>query len=332
MFKQITSWLGPFRTRLIVFSLITTGLLSLLLNLVVGQESWSLTAQTILVLAFLLIAALAVSSRLHAESRRKMFIALGPAFGLALLGGLIPNLFSLSLGAAFGWIVAAQIFMRDRIRMEYRAAIKLMRKQEYKEATQIISDLIKTDKDNPEHYQFRAQLYRLAGKLEAASQDYRRVINLAPEAASGYNGLSEVFLQMENYEEARHYAAEAYRLQPDLWVAPYNLGMIEDRLQASAAVVEHLQNVLHHGLPDSRHRLLTYLWLSRAHHRLGHENNAQEALDKLRQESKGLKEWETILEAEHGKVLRKVLEDDVELAQIALLDPEITPPQLFEVK
>jgi hypothetical protein len=73
--------------------------------------------------------------------------------------------------------------------------------------------------------------------------------------------------------------------------------------------------VLQGGLPDSRHRLLTYLWLARAHYRLGQTGQADEALAKLKRETKGLQEWEIIFKDEQAEVLRKVLEEDVRLAE-----------------
>jgi tetratricopeptide (TPR) repeat protein len=318
MVKQFTRWLGPFRVRILIGTLVISGLISLLLNIFARNAAWSITAQTVLVLVFLLIVTLTVSSRLHARNQQKMSITLLPALGLAALGIVLPQFLPLLLGGALGWLFISQIFVRDRLRMEYKTAIKHMRNKEYKQAIRVMTDLINSDKDNPDHYLFRAQINRLASKLDAAEHDYRRVINLAPLAANGYNGLSEVYFQMGKYDLARENAAEAYRLEPDYWVAPYNLGMVEDRLEQSEAVIEHMQTVLNQGLPDSRHRLLTYLWLARAYYRLGNNEGAEQSLTSLRKEAKGLKEWQTILDDEQGKIIRRILEEDIQLAEKAM--------------
>lgn len=330
MVRQFTKWLGPTRTRLLIGSLIGTGLASLVLSIAAGDADWSLTVQTLLVLLFLINASLVIGSRLNGANRQRLFITIGPALGLVFIGIIVPNWFAALLGAAFGWLIAAQFFVRDPIRREYRTVIKYMRKAEYKEALRITTELINADKDNPEHYQFRAQLNRLAGKLDAAAHDYRRVINLSPEAASGYNGVAEVYVQQGNYEEARQFALEAYRLQPDYWITPYNLGMIDDRLGMSESAIQNLQVVIEKGLPDSRYRLLTYLWLARAYHRLGKKSEADEALQKMRRESKGLKEWQTIFEAEQGAVLKDLLEKDITLATRAFEGEIASARELFK--
>jgi tetratricopeptide (TPR) repeat protein len=328
MIRQFSLWLGALRVRLLVVSLVVTGLASLALNLLAGDAEWSLAVQTVLVLVFLVIAALTVGTRLSPHGQRRMFLVIGPALGLVALGLIVPDFFPYFLGGAFGWLAISFFFIRDRSYQQYRVAVKQMRKGEYKEAIQTVSDLVEESPDNSQHYQFRAQLNRLSGKTDAAIADYQKIVDLLPDSAVGYNGLAEVYLQQGKYEEARQYAEQAFELEADYWVAPYNLGMIEDRLAESEAVIEHLNIVLKNGLPASRHRLLTYLWLARAHYRLGYEAQANSALDKLRQEKHGLHEWQTIFEDEQGMTLRRVLKKDIQLAERAI-EEEIGAKAIF---
>ena len=107
----------------------------------------------------------------------------------------------------------------------------------------------------------------------------------------------------------------AFEREPDHWVAPYNLGMIEDRLGLNESAIEHLQSSLTLSRIPSRHRLLIYLWLARAYARLGQEADAQAQVTLLRREKAGLREWTTIFESEQADALRAVLADDVSLAQ-----------------
>lgn len=321
MVKQFRSWLGPQRIRLLIVSLVITGLTSLALVAFAPDEEWSLAVQTLLVLVFLVIALVTVGSRMQPESRKKLFFTVGPALGLVALSIIAPsNLSTIIVGMAFGWLLAAQFFFRNRMEMEYRVAIKHMRKLEYKEAIQVIGDLIKKDPQNPQHLEFRARLSRLSGHMGAAIKDYEKVIRLAPEEPSGYNGLAEVYLQQGKFQEAHQQGLKAYELAPDYWVTPYNLGMVEDRMGRSEDAIEHLNAVMQYGLPDSRHRLLTHLWLARAHHRLGDKQSAAAALKNLKSETKGLQEWNLIFEDEQSKTLRGVLQDDVRLAERVIKD------------
>lgn len=330
MVQQFLTWLGPTRTRILVGLLIITGLGSLFILALASEESWSEPLQTFFMLAFLGGTGVIVGTKLPRPAQIRLFLTLAPAIGLVALSLVLPDgAFTILLGLAFGWLLASQMLFRDRARMEYRDAIKAMRKQDYAEAITIITDLIKADQKNSEHYRFRAELNRLAGRMGPAIRDYEEVVRLAPESAVGYNGLAEVYLQQGQYEKAKPYGEQAFEREPTYWVAPYNLGMIEDRLGESEKVIEHLNAVLGRGLPDSRHRLLTYIWLARAYHRLSQADAADAALAKIKRESKGLKEWETIFASEPSGVLRKVLEGDVELAKEAHDTVEVRAIELF---
>lgn len=315
MFRQILVWLGPRRVRVLVGTLVVTGIASLLLVAFARDKSWSLPAQTLLMLVFLVIATVTVATRMPPQARRRIFFTIVPALGLAGVGVVAPsNLFGIAMGAAFGWLLAAQFFMRDRVRMEYKAAIRHMRRENYKQAIDLISDLIKKEPKQVDHVLFRARLNQVAGQTAGAIKDYEKVTRLEPELPDGYNGLAEIYLQKGDYTQARQHALEAFQRQPDFWVAPYNLAMIEDRLKQSQAVVDHLGAVLERGLPDSRHRLLSYLWLARAHYRLGNTEAANRALEALKRETRGMKEWQVILKSEQSTSLRHEFERDIQLA------------------
>lgn len=321
MLRQLNHWLGKERTYVLVGSLIATGLLSLVLNITASDEEWSLTVQTLLVIVFLGIGTWIIAGRLSAEPRLRFLFTIIPAMGLGLLALIVPGeLFALVIGLAFGWLLAAQFLMRNRTPREYKDAIKALRRADYKEAAKHVTQLIKQEPENLNHYQFRAEMYRLDGKMSKAIKDYEKINSIRPDSPIGYNGLSEVYLQQAQYDLALENAREALKREPDLWVAPYNLGMIEDRLQDSQNVIEHLGMALKSGLPDSRHRLLTYLWLARAHYRLGDKMTANEVLTKLRQERRGLGEWSIVMDEDEASTLRAVLEDDIKLARRAIED------------
>jgi hypothetical protein len=96
--------------------------------------------------------------------------------------------------------------------------------------------------------------------------------------------------------------------------------MIEDRLQHSQNVLDNLDKALGAGIPDSRHRLLVYLWMARAQARLGNVGAAEETVELMRKERDGLKEWQAIISDDQAAVLRDVLEDDIKLAAAVMAD------------
>jgi tetratricopeptide (TPR) repeat protein len=256
-----------------------------------------------------------VLSRFAPDERRQFALVILPAIGALSLGLLFPSLMAFFGPVGIGWLLISLIAVRGRVRREYQVAIRAMRRGEYDQAIAAVSGLIETEPENADHPRFRAELYRLAGKIKQARADYERVIALRPDSGVGYTGLAEVYLQDGEYESALPYAKQALEREPDDWVAPYNLGMIEDRLNLWPDSVRHLELALRVGVPDGRHRLLIHLWLARAYFRQGKVAEAERELQNLSRERGGLHEWRTIFENEEAAVLRGVLLDDVQLAE-----------------
>jgi len=313
VFDRFALFLGPARLRALFLVIALTGLISLVLNTFSG--SWVTPVQSLLVLAALVGAAILIGGKLDSYERGRWAGILAPAIGALALAALFLPQYGLALfGAAAGWVIAGAFLFRARGPMQYQQAIKHLRKNEYPEAVKTMDILIKSEPRNPDHYRFRAELLRVWGKLDKAKKDYTRMTELSPKSAVAFNGLAEVDLQAGDYEAARDAARRAYELAPDEWVALYNLGMIEDRLGQSQQVVEHLQKALALKVPDARHRLLMYLYLARAHARLGDAAAAQDAVIQVRKHKHGLEEWEKILQSDQAETLRAVLGEDVAAA------------------
>ena len=325
MIKRMQIFLGPRRFRLFVALLALTGLLSLALTAISGFEETTTALQTLLLLIFIVGAAYLILGRLPIEERKRWIALITPSVLALLIGGLVaPQWSGLFVGAGIGWIVAGVlVFRRIGGPQNYRTAVKAMRKGEYKSAAAAMTAQIREEPDSPEHYRFRAELHRLAGALPAARKDYQSMIEIDSESAIAFNGLAEVELQAGRYEQARRAAARARELAQDEWVAAYNLGMIEDRLQNSEAAIAHLQGAIALDVPDSRHRLLLQLYLWRAHMRLSDKPAAKNALDALKREKAGLEEWQVIMSASEAEALRAVLSDDVELARRLIADETV---------
>lgn len=316
MINRFLLFLGPARARTLFFLLAITGLASLILNAMIDQYTWVPTVQTLLVAAFVVGSAIIIGGRMDQADRSRWIAILLPALGALVLGMTVLQQFALPLaGAAVGWIIAGLFIFRERIPMDYQEAIKFLRKNKISEAIEVIDDVIKGDPDTPNHYRFRAELLRLTGKLDKARRDYKRMTELAPESAEAYNGLAEVYLQMGNTDPALEAAMKAYELAPTEWVALYNLGMIEDRVGNYDDVIKHLQEALSLKVPDTRHRLLIHLYLTRAYAAKGDTENTNAQISLMRKHKTGLEEWQKILENEQAATLRAVIGQDVQTAQ-----------------
>lgn len=330
MIDRLRLFLGPARLRALFLLIAGTGLASLMLNAFAGGDENVRVFQLVLVAVAVFGATAIVLGRMQAEERGRWLLILAPAYGLVILGIVVVPQFGLALfGGAVGWVIAGTFIFRVRTPPGYRIAIKALRKGDLAGAVAAMDQVIKDDPDDPAHYRFRAELLRIWGKLDRARRDYQKMVDLQPNSAEAWNGLAEVGLQAGDYQRAHEAALRAAELVPDDWVALYNLGMIEDRLQDSPAVIEHLTQAKERKVPEVRHRLLIDLYLTRAAARLDDLPQAEKWLTELTHQRNGVEEWEKILEHEEAATLRSVLGADVETAS-ALIDGRLKLERLGE--
>lgn len=323
MLQRLHLFLGPTQTRRLFLLLAFTGLANLILNAFVDELPWARDGQTALVLVFLIGTTGLIVARLSPQERARWIAILAPAIGALIIGVVVaPDQLLVALGLALGWIVAGMFLFRSRGPMEYREAVKHLHKGRYDEAIQILDRLIKQEPEKADHYHFRAEVFRVWGKLDRSRRDYQHLTQLVPESAVAFNGLAEVELQAARYDPARDAAIRALERAPDDWVAHYNLGMIEDRLGASEAAIDHLDRALELRISDARHLLLAWLFLVRAYARLGDFEAARSGVARLRKLRGGLNEWQVLLQNDQAETLRAMLEEDVQTAQ-ALVDGDL---------
>ena len=319
MIDRMRLFLGPARLRALFLLIAGTGLASLMLNAFAPGDTTVRALQLVLAGIAVFGATGIVLSRMDPQERGRWLAILAPAYGLVVIGIVVLPQFGLAfLGGALGWMVAGTFIFRVRTPPGYRIAVKALRKGDMAGAVAAMDEVIKEDPKDPAHYRFRAELLRLWGKLDRARRDYVTMTELQPESPEAWNGLAEVQLQDGNYADARAAAQRAVELAPGDWVALYNLGMIEDRLRESEAVIEHLLLATDRKVPEVRHRLLIYLYLTRAAVRLGEMTRAENWLENMRRQRNGLEEWERILEHEQAATLRSVLGADVDTASSLL--------------
>lgn len=315
MVKRLWHWLGAESAWMLTILLVGMVIGVVGVQVSVEDADSRLSLQLAMVWAFVAVLGLMLSARMTGQARRRLWIALGPGLVLLGLGVLLPPLALFFGGGGLGWMIAGQIVLRGNVRMEYQSAVKHMRKGEYDQALAVMDQLVRAEPNAAEHYRFRAELFRLAGKPQKALSDYRRVVELTPDAIAGYAGLAETTVLQGNFDEARKYAKQALKHDRGGWMAAYNLGMIEDRRMAAKDSVRYLEQAVEAQIPHVRYRLMARLWLARNYARLGRNEDAKRAAEQMRKESKGLREWEVIMQSDEAVSLRDLLADDVALAR-----------------
>jgi hypothetical protein len=297
--------------------IVVTGTISILLEVFASQTAWSTPLQTILAIAAAIVCTAIIVGRLSPSLRLQAIAIAAPALGLIVLGMLFfPDLLALFIGGALGWIVAGTlVFRNSRAPVQYRQAIRALRRNDLEQAITLMSMLIKEEPDVLEHYRFRADLLRLARRFSRAEKDYTRMTALAPQDPVGYNGLAEIALHQGNLEEALQQGLKAHELSDGQWVTAYNLGMVYDRMKNAPDALRVLDEAWNARVPESRHRLLIQLYRARAFARLGDAQGAADALGLLRKEQAGLRDWRSILEAPAADSLRDIIVADVDRAE-----------------
>src|SRR5687768_3633176 len=115
MIKQIQLFLGPERLRALIILFAITGLLSLMLNTIVNQYDWVRPVQSMLVLVFMLGAAIIVGGRMRPEERGRWIAIFTPSLIAVLIALLVaPQYGAILIGAALGWIVAGLFLTHSR--------------------------------------------------------------------------------------------------------------------------------------------------------------------------------------------------------------------------
>ncbi len=323
--------LGTTRLRALVLLLALTGLASLVLNAFDAEAlAWVTPVQTLLALSVPAGAVIILLAGMEPSARTRWLAILIPVAGALLLIMVVEQGLRLPLaGVALGWMLAGWFLFRPRQPRQVQQAIRAMRRGDHEAARAAMDALIGAEPDVPAHYRLRAEMHRLAGDLAGAQRDYRHMTRLAAQDAGAWNGLAEVLLQAGRHEAAHEAALRAHSLAAGDWVAGYNLGMIEDRLNLPQEALQHVGEALAVNVPDARHRLLLRLYQLRALMRLGDRDGAANALQHLQAEHRGLAEWQTLLAHEQAEPLRRVLAQDVELAQ-ALMEDDISPECLID--
>lgn len=314
--------LGTARLRALVLLLALTGLASLVLNAFDAEAlAWVTPVQTLLALSVPAGAVIILLAGMEPSTRTRWLAILIPVAGALLLAMVVEQGLRLPLaGVALGWLLAGWFLFRPRQPRQLQRAIRAMRRGDHEAARAAMDALIRAEPDVPAHYRLRAEMQRLAGDLAGAQRDYRRMTRLAAQDAGAWNGLAEVLLQAGRHAAAHEAALRAHDLAAGDWVASYNLGMIEDRLNLPQEALQHVGEALAMKVPDARHRLLLRLYQLRALVRLGDRGGALKALQHLRTERRGLAEWQTLLAHEQAEPLRHVLAQDIELAQALMAD------------
>lgn len=150
-----------------------------------------------------------------------------------------------------------------------------------------------------------AWLYQWHDDMPKAIEVCHRMIALRPDLNNGYSTLANIFLALRNYGMAERYAAEALRLNPNLWWWSYcDLGVVYLRTRRYEQGLAHFEQALARDDVDAQSK--THLLENLAEEQIayGYLAEAKNALDRHARLMAGAYRWNhAIREVMHGRVM-----------------------------
>lgn len=117
------------------------------------------------------------------------------------------------------------------------AAKRGKRDESLKLITQAINSKEMAGRELAALYQFRAELYSLAGKLDEAIADYGKAIEAMPDSASAFHDRAVVYAQQKKYQEALDDLGRAQFLIPRSPLPYFNRGRVYELMGKRAEAI-----------------------------------------------------------------------------------------------
>jgi tetratricopeptide (TPR) repeat protein len=96
----------------------------------------------------------------------------------------------------------------------------------YDQAVAIFNQIISSDPNNKEAYNFLGHVYDMQGKTEDANKMYQKAIEIDPKFASAYNNLGASYANQKKYKQAKECWEKALKLDPSMIQAKGNLDQL----------------------------------------------------------------------------------------------------------
>ena len=113
--------------------------------------------------------------------------------------------------------------------------IEAMQAGRHSEAIGLFSKIIETRPDFAEGWNKRATVYYLAGQYGESIADCHEVLKRNPGHFGALSGMGQIYLQLEDDEQALHWYRRALEVNPNMLGVEMSLRMLEERLRTRRA-------------------------------------------------------------------------------------------------
>jgi len=108
----------------------------------------------------------------------------------------------------------------------YERALVLYHQGKYNEASEVLAMLLETEPEKIEAIYWRGLCHLKMNEIEAAREDFNRILEIKSGSALGLTGVALLLMQEKNYAEALNKVNEALKQEPLLAEAHYVKGLI----------------------------------------------------------------------------------------------------------
>ncbi len=130
-------------------------------------------------------------------------------------------------------------------------AWEAMRKKDWSAATKALTELRKTQPDNPAVWYALGYLHRLLGNDDMAIEHYKQAIALKPDYADAYVSMGCAYVRLKRYDDAIAACKQGIALDPNDFIAHSSLGGVYLILNRyDEAIAEYKQSIAQGWTPD----------------------------------------------------------------------------------
>lgn len=141
-------------------------------------------------------------------------------------------------------VFAIQVDESSAAYMLHNQAVRSLEEGDYRQAEQIYRQVIQVEPQAPSGYVALASSLLLQDKLDEAEQFYLQALEIDPQSVFGLIGLGSVALKRGDDAAARDYYARALEMEPDQPDAHWGMALASQGLHHPDQALEHLRRFL----------------------------------------------------------------------------------------
>ncbi len=199
----------------------------------------------------------------------------------------------------------------------YGEAYRLIQNMQFPQAIQLLERVLAGGKITPDLLMLLTSAYAYNGQLAKAQETADRAVQLFPGDAGAYMTLANGYRMQASYGEAAlalQTAAQLSPTQPIIWA---ELGFVQQLAGEHDSAIESFKHAALYSMP-SMYAVRVNYYLSKHFQKLGEEDDARGATNRMIDTRHGLQAWKSTLRALEGTAYGSLLNYELEKIEVAI--------------